>query len=270
MRATLGMGEWMELPRGQPLWARVVIHPTLAGQLASVLFRLPELRITLRYPGDVVRQFRFIAGIGETGFLLSPTVGNTADFMALSLPQHTIDKATEPAAMAITGTSGTRLAWPGRFEVTLGPLAIPVRASTRALLAVATQTDGRSMHPGGECVLDSLGEGQPKPSEAISGSLLRLQGWAAIAPSTGMAARSASVTLTGADHIVHAAPVALAPRPDVGAFFQHPEMGPSGFSTILDVSGLTGDYALGIALAGQATTLYCDFNRSVHLSGGSD
>jgi hypothetical protein len=80
-----GLNRWVELPPHPDalLWAEVEVRPTLAGRLTGLLFREPQLYLSLRFETGEERTYRFLPGIGETGFLLSPVVESWIDFASL-------------------------------------------------------------------------------------------------------------------------------------------------------------------------------------------
>jgi len=80
-----GPNRWAELPPHPDalLWAEVEVRRTLAGWLTGLLFREPQLYLVLRFETGEERTYRFLPGIGEAGFLLSPVVDSWIDFASL-------------------------------------------------------------------------------------------------------------------------------------------------------------------------------------------
>ena len=74
----------INVPAGaQIIWAKVELRPTLAGRVAMTLFKLPQVYIDLSLDnGQIVRK-RFIPSMALDGFVLSPYVSTTDDFMRL-------------------------------------------------------------------------------------------------------------------------------------------------------------------------------------------
>jgi hypothetical protein len=66
------------------LWAEIDVEPSLAGRICAVLYKTPPLWITYYFPNGVVAPYRYIAGMGVTGFVISPIVGSVGDFLALA------------------------------------------------------------------------------------------------------------------------------------------------------------------------------------------
>ncbi len=102
------LGEEVALPVSPNgfAWATLDLEPTLAGRLASFLFRPPLLTITIRYANGRVDHFRLVSALARAGFLLTPSILNTADMLSLLLPEHRT-AAERPVWINISGQSGT-------------------------------------------------------------------------------------------------------------------------------------------------------------------
>lgn len=86
-RCTAEWGETIHLPdqlKG-PVWCRIRIKPSVYGKLASILYRLPELRLRVQAESDrdSERDFRLLPGAAEAGFLISPLVESQEDLGSL-------------------------------------------------------------------------------------------------------------------------------------------------------------------------------------------
>jgi hypothetical protein len=71
---TVGLDQWATLPPapGTLVMARIEVERTLAGRLMGVLFREPVINITLRTASGREAVFRFIPGMAQLGFPVSP------------------------------------------------------------------------------------------------------------------------------------------------------------------------------------------------------
>ena len=58
-------------------------QPTTLGRIVAAGFKLPEPRMTVGLAGAGPRDFRFVPSVGTAGFLLSPAVQDTDDFLSL-------------------------------------------------------------------------------------------------------------------------------------------------------------------------------------------
>ena len=87
LQKTVSWGEHVQFPNdlNGPVWCRLRIKSALSGQLASILYRLSELRlqVRLRDNENSVRSFRLIPGAAECGFLISPLVESREDLIKL-------------------------------------------------------------------------------------------------------------------------------------------------------------------------------------------
>ena len=88
-RTTIRCGETVVLPAltSELAWCRIEIKPSTLGELASVLYRLPELELRVVLPGpSAERRFRLLPGSAEAGFLLSPLIEDRDDLVRLWSP----------------------------------------------------------------------------------------------------------------------------------------------------------------------------------------
>ena len=87
VRTVVKFGEPIVVPASSSglIWCRIRIKPAAVGRLASVLYRLPELRLrTTESPtGGSQRDFRLLPGSAEAGFLLSPLGESRDDLIRL-------------------------------------------------------------------------------------------------------------------------------------------------------------------------------------------
>ena len=87
VRTVVKFGEQIVVPASSSglIWCRIRIKPAAVGRLASVLYRLPELRLrTTESPtGGSQRDFRLLPGSAEAGFLLEPLVESREDLIRL-------------------------------------------------------------------------------------------------------------------------------------------------------------------------------------------
>jgi hypothetical protein len=118
-----------------PVWVTMDIRPTVAGRVMSTLYKLPKLSIKVRYENGETADFRLIAGSTQTGFLLSPTVVDARDFVALaSSQQQDVLQKRKVVAFTVYGDSGTRRLWNKDYPVTFGRLVIPPSADADSIL----------------------------------------------------------------------------------------------------------------------------------------
>jgi hypothetical protein len=122
---TRTMGGQVAIPAGAPVWAQIDVAPTALGTLASAVFKLPELTLSVRYGDHSRKVYRFVPGQAQGGFLLSPTITTPDDFVALQSPSAQDLLARKvPVSFALHGASGTSLLWKRTFSLRMAPLRI--------------------------------------------------------------------------------------------------------------------------------------------------
>ena len=115
-------GEQVPIPTtNAPIWARIDVAPTVMGRLVLALYKLPPLYLVVNYANGSTEDFRFIPGEARSGFLLSPTVRNSVDFLALqSTRREDFFKDRIPISIGITGR--LKYLWKPKYSITLSEL----------------------------------------------------------------------------------------------------------------------------------------------------
>ena len=95
------LGEHLEFT-GDPTFLAVDIRYTWFGYLLSIIFKPPEVNLRLEYSDGRDEIYRLIPAIARAGFVASPVVKSTSDFIALALGEKRESEATTvPTAGAI-------------------------------------------------------------------------------------------------------------------------------------------------------------------------
>lgn len=89
------LGEEVFLPPNKGyLFAKISLKPTLWGKIAAVFYKPSPLMISMILQNGTEKNYRFIASMARSGFLISPLVENTRDFNALfnnpDFPEHRV------------------------------------------------------------------------------------------------------------------------------------------------------------------------------------
>ncbi len=78
------LGDVVNLPVGdQPLFAEIDITPTIWGHLAIIFFKPVELQIIFTLKNGIKKQYRIIATMAKSSFLISPLIETTQEFALL-------------------------------------------------------------------------------------------------------------------------------------------------------------------------------------------
>jgi hypothetical protein len=129
---TRSLGEAVSVPGSErPLFASIRIKPTLWGRLATFFFKPAHLELRLRLAGGGEKRFRFVAGMGETGFLLSPLVETTEEFTLLYADDMRPLTAKAVASFTLPNSGGggkllkymAKLQWPNHKSIAFSDAA---------------------------------------------------------------------------------------------------------------------------------------------------
>lgn len=262
------LGHPLELPKvNDAIWADINVRPTLLGRIVGALFKLPQLHILFRYADGHTETFRYVAAMGRSGFIISPVIHDTFDFAALltqGREQYFI--GARPVSVEITGERGTRLFWDRAFEVHLRRIELPVQPGAENFVYdpfvyeqwISDPNVNRKAVGSAQCWIDTINR-KPVPMQGIDakGPLL-VQGWATVSAEKGIPADQVFLTLSSDDgRLIRVARARAVPRPDVNAYFKHPEMGAVGLEAFLDTTDLKGSYKLQIYVKRQNQLFSC-------------
>ena len=114
--------------RAPAVLATLDLRPTLLGRLAGLLFRPALPSLTVRLADGSQRSYRFVTGLGRSGFVLSPLVTDAAEFAALA-GAGAPDPGRRVVAFSVAGRAGLLS---DSFDYTLQPLSLPVPGEARA------------------------------------------------------------------------------------------------------------------------------------------
>jgi hypothetical protein len=73
--------QYVAIPKtNAPIFAQLDIEPTLLGKLRGIVYKYPDLAMDVRLRNGKTRSYRVVSGMMQSGFFLSPLVGNTKGF----------------------------------------------------------------------------------------------------------------------------------------------------------------------------------------------
>lgn len=229
-----------------PVWATLNLRPTLLGRIVTAVYKLPPLRIVLKLEDGRTVEHRYIASIGNAGFILSPDLERVGSFLRLAaglgVPRVTAFRIT---------TSGRNL-WSPQFEVRLTPIHLTPQPTARALLLIRSGPPPTALttvlaSPKPECHLDTVNGGVPGGVLRADDGTLQLQGWTNPPAAAPGGPEETWVTLTslatGETRFFRAG---TDPRPDVAAWLKLPGMREPGFDATLDLGAMPGPQMLNI------------------------
>jgi hypothetical protein len=268
------LGHEFFLPKEhEPIWAEIDLRLTPFGQILATLFKAPHLHILLRYEDGHTETFRYVAAMGRSGFIISPVIHDIADFAALAMSgRQQYFSAAWPKSVEIEADARIRLFWRHSFDVRLRRIEVPVQPGADKFVYdqfvneqwTSDPAVNRKIVGSGECCIDAINRKTVSEAPIQLKGPLFVQGWAVVAGQKGIAADEVFVTLSSLDgNVLRVARARIFPRPDVNAYFKHPEMGAAGFEALLDSAELAGEYKLQIYVKRQNQLFSCPTTVSV-------
>jgi hypothetical protein len=124
---TLKFGEEVPLwtpDAAQAVWAKIRIRETLAGRFVRVFWKAPIVELIV---GDALkkrRRYRLVLGNAGAGFLLSPIVESSQEFLNLYLP-GTASSGREVSTIAVDIPKWASLLYVSEIDVSLTELDLP-------------------------------------------------------------------------------------------------------------------------------------------------
>ncbi len=268
---TFRIGEPIVLPRDtKVVWARIDVKPTPLGKLIALLFKPPHLNITYLFPDGHKQAFRYIAGMGDSGFVAAPVIQSTTDFVALTLPDAAnYFAASQPASLSISADHGAGWLWRSSFDVQFFAMRIPVQPTIGRLLFSPLETEPQlttQLPTTSDCSIDRINQQSVVHRPVSVGDFLRVDGWAAMSIKNGTAPDSTMITLTAPDGTMETAKAKLIVREDVNRAFGKPDVGPVGFVASADLTSLAGNYMLGVEESRGDQKLACTMQIPIHVA----
>ena len=266
------IGDTVAVPADGPIYASLDVRPTLIGKLVSVLFKLPMLKIEVDLPGELKQSYRFIPGMAQTPFLVSPRVGSTGDFVLFMEQNRGYLASARVNGFRIVGDDfWSNLLWHQQFVYSFHRIDVPAPTS------VSVSMFSRSLDSVDKAIaewkvsscdgsVDMLNGMSPVPAldVRISGNFA-LEGWAAVSAQKGMAAEQIYVAIRQADGQTKLYSTTTRDRSDVGAYFKQPALNQSGYSAYIDTTGFSGRFSFGIVAMHRGEAVLCAPVRNVEM-----
>jgi hypothetical protein len=238
------------------VYMEINVKPTLLGKILSILYKPPQLLITLKLKDGRIVHNRVIANMMESGFFISPLIKDTKDFAIVAsggahyLNQNIVESFT------ISYTKGRRLFWNSNYQLKLKAYQMPI-TNNAVIFPFDEMTDLPEKYI---CIketrcqfnqqFDLVNSSSTDKPKLTAQSLLSVDGWLVFSVKDGIAADETFVTLTDAQGNIKYVKIHHTVRPDIKEHFKQPALPKDvGFTASVDVSKLQGDYTLGLARA---------------------
>ncbi len=246
-------GENVVLPvTSAPIYAEIDLAPTLLGKFLGIVFKYPELKITLKFTDGTSKDYRVVSNMMKTGFFISPLAQNTKDFVLLATGNQRYLKTNTVESIVLTPAYGGSILWSATYTLKLktyqGEIAANLPANLfdsmiDSMLEVYTQAKSSNCYGSIDIVNSVSPPGKVKPD-----TLLTVEGWLAVSAKGRVMPDNIFVTLENRKGIFKYFKTIRTPHNDLKVYFQQPAMPDVGFTTNVDVPALTDRYVLGLAI----------------------
>lgn len=243
--------ESIRLPKGdQLLFAQFDIKPSFFGRIASLLLRPSQLSITVNLVNGSTKKFRLVSGMAKAGFLLSPLIEDSNEFSYMFGKGELLDgKVVE--SVSIDTNKRARWLWQDSYTLSLTPLP-PVSAAAEAGFYSSEHREGQLLAAGTDAgvvcggAIDVINHTPVGHLPFRAQGMLNVQGWLTPSAAHQTVARQVYVILTDAQDRRHLVPAQSVDRPDVASAFNNRKLDGAGYMVNIDISGLRGNYKLGL------------------------
>jgi hypothetical protein len=248
------LGEVITLPESNdPLFANIDIQPTFLGRVMSASYKLPELHIAMRLRDGRETNYRVISNMMKTGFLITPLVKNTEEFLILAAGGNKYLTGNEVKSITMSSGDGGGLLWNKSFALSMRKLNLLKNSDTENSLLFDEVKDAapRSLSVAStqacEGTIAAINGTTPHSWIPTVESTLSVQGWMTVSGKDGIVPDLVFVTLTSESGKTIYGKAHSTQRDDVRWHFKQPGMPDPGYAAMMDVSSLSGRYTLGLA-----------------------
>jgi hypothetical protein len=249
MEADPRLGETVPLPvTAQPLWARINVRPTIRGRVASLLLRAPFLDLRMDFADGSKKSFRIIPGMARGGFLLSPAVTSTLEFLQLRhLPGDAPAPLPKPVAISLaTRKHNDKWAWQKHYHLSIAPIAFPpisrmwsVQDAVVARRATLPAADDALT----ACYIDDVDGFALPQGPLVARSAIGITGWAVFDGHAQLQPDAIDLAFAAVDGSIYSVPTTPQTRTDVAPNYHLRVSDHVGFMTEADLSSLApGSY----------------------------
>jgi hypothetical protein len=258
------LGAEVTLPESNdPLFANIDIQPTLLGRVLSVLYKLPELHMTMRLRDGRIKNYRVISNMMKTDFLITPLVKNTEEFLLLAAGGNKYLTGNEVKNITMSSGDHAGLFWNKTYSLSVRKLNLLKNSDTENSFLFDEMNEAA---PGSlsasaaqvcEGMIAAVNGTLPPFGRPTVGNTLSVQGWMTVSGKDGIVPDFVFVTLTSDSGKTVYIKAHSTPRDDVRWHFKRPWMPDPGYAAMTDVSSLSGQYTLGLARTYQGNLGIC-------------
>jgi hypothetical protein len=275
---THNTGEDVAIPiSSAPIYAELNLKPTVLGKVLGLGFKPPQLKLTANLKDGTSNSYRVLSNMMKAGFFISPLVKNTRDFMYMAMGQQRYLSGNTVRSIVITPSYGDSIFWSRTYDLKLKAYRggavedLPHELFDRMFDSLP---EGYAEAQASECDgnIDLVnGITMPAPHKVNVYGILSVEGWLAVSARDGLVPDDIFVTLKSMSGITKYVKARRTPRNDVKNYFNKPGMPDVGFTATIDVTGLRGEYILGLASGYKDKLVKCgQFIIPVSISSEKD
>jgi hypothetical protein len=189
--------------------------------------------MVVSYADGKSATYRYIASMGKSGFLLSPTVTSAWDFLALnSMNWRSYLGKKMPVMFEIHSDDTALRAWRKSINVKFFKMPVRFDGQIDSVLFPSTRLSSVTDLPRtSDCSIDAINGAAPLGSPIrTADKVLRVDGWAAISRAKGITHEHVSLALVSPDGSARVYPATQIIRIDVGTALGNKKLEKTGFS----------------------------------------
>jgi hypothetical protein len=253
-RAKHVFGEEVSLPEAKdPLFAKLELAPTMFGKILGAFYKPPQLYISVRLRDGKAIKYRAFSNMMGTDFLITPLVKSTEEFALLAAGGNKYLTGNQVKSFTMSSDDRLGLFWNSGYSLRLHTLDLRKNSEVEnsSLFDKMDEAPPASVSPPSalscEGSVESVNASRASSGSTTVDSALYITGWMSIAAKDGITPDSVFVLLTSESGREFYIRVRSTPRDDIKRHFNQPGMPDPGFTALIDVSGLKGNYTLGLA-----------------------
>jgi hypothetical protein len=120
MQGTYRLGNQVALPQGDHIFfAEIDVSPSVLGQIAKILYKPTPLTITANLADGQSKTYRFIPSMARAGFVISPLIKTTTDFVHLATGPFHLLADNRVTSIRIVPEGAESLFWKKEYSLSV-------------------------------------------------------------------------------------------------------------------------------------------------------
>lgn len=227
------------------IYARFKFKKSLAGELANIFYKTSSIHLLIETDDGNKKTFRLIPKMTESGFIISPHIETTTDFSWLLTGRNQLLPQVNQITIDIN--KKYHFLWQKKVEVELFSFEAPAKSDIKIKPAGLSNNLIIPAPPPESSCAGAIDSVSVRPVTG-SAKLLIITGWLVTNKNTGKAPDMTIVALQGeSGKTQYFSSSSKYVRPDVSRHLKTSPTEPTGFTALIDVSGFSGRFEVGLA-----------------------